>query len=329
MLEEKINLMILNGRGIEDVHGTLGMNLFKKCNAMNLTLKNNKINVDKVNECRSLIKNTTNIFSNFRGNNLLTTAVNLSITPYPNESIVEILEVYKKLKEKFFSSSYLVLAAEVIYNAKERISIGEAIEKTKTAYDFMKKNHWFLTNSEDISSAAIIAVNSNNIENTFREIEECYKHLKNNGYWGGNNLQALSHILSLNNLHPKEKCEKVNSIDKALRTFGVSLKGYALPILGIAAFVTNDYNAFAKNVIYTRDKLKKEKGFGIFSLGSLVLNMISVTLVASSYIDEMSYESQDILIQNAHNTSLTMAIAIQIAATTSAAGAAAAASSSN
>lgn len=87
MLEEKIQLMLTNSSEIEKVHGTLGMNLFKKCNAMNLTLENIKIDVDKVNEYRDLIKNNTSIFSNFRCNNLLTTSINLSIHPYPNKNI--------------------------------------------------------------------------------------------------------------------------------------------------------------------------------------------------------------------------------------------------
>lgn len=329
MVEGKIQLMITNSKEIDNVKGTFGMNLFKKCNSMNLAIKDLKINAQIVNECRTLIKNNTSIFSNFRGNNLLTTAVNLSVEPYPNKSLNETIEIYTNLKKQFFTSEFLVLAAGVIYRSKNKISIDEAIIKTRTAYDFMKKKHWILTNSQDISAAAMIATTSPDLEVTFRDIEECYKNLKNKGFWGGNNLQSLSHILSLNSLSTGEKCSKVLEIDKVLKSYGVALKGYSLPILGVAAFATDDFHDFAKKVTYTRDRLKKEKGFGSFSLGTLALNMISSALVASSYIDNIANNTQENLIENLNNTALTMVIAMQVAASTAAAGAAAAASSSS
>lgn len=66
------------------------------------------------------------------------------------------------------------------------------------------KKHCFLTSSDDISSAAMIATSSLNLENTFKEIEQCYRLIKNKGFWSGNNLQSLSQILSLNNISPEE-----------------------------------------------------------------------------------------------------------------------------
>lgn len=175
----------------------------------------------------------------------------------------------------------------------------------------------------------MIATSSLNLENTFKEIEQCYELLKNRGFWGGNNLQSLSHILSLNNISPEEKCNKLLLIYNTLKSFKISIKGYSLPILGVAAFVTDDYNEFSKKVIYTRDILKKAKGFGAFSLSTLVLNMISVALVASDYIKSHSNTVQDSLMETTNNVALTMAIAMQVAAASAAAGAAAAASSSS
>ncbi|SDP08620.1 Protein of unknown function [Clostridium gasigenes] len=78
----------------------------------------------------------------------------------------------------------------------------------------MKTNHYFLTSSDDVMASAMIATNSNNLEKTFEEIEKCYKILNNNGYFKGNNLQALSNILCFGEGTPKEKCNKVILFDK-------------------------------------------------------------------------------------------------------------------
>lgn len=191
MLNQKLNLMILNSEKIENVDGTFGMGMFKKCNALTLTMKNAEINVSNVNNARNIIKDKTSLISNFRSYNLLTTAVNLSLFDNPNQVFDEILDIYNKLKKQFFQSAYLVLVAHYLYTNKHKLPIDEAIIKTKEAYDRMKTNHYFLTSSDDVMASAMIATNSNNLEKTFEEIEECYKILNNNGYFKGNNLQAL------------------------------------------------------------------------------------------------------------------------------------------
>jgi len=157
MVNDKINLMISNSEEIDNVNGTFGMSIFKKCNALTLTLKNTTIDVSKVNLCRDIIKSNTSMFSNFRGNNLLTTAVNLSLEENPEESLKEVIDIYNKLKDVFMNSQYLVLAAWVLYKSRNKFNIDGVISDTRKAYDFMKGNHWFLTGADDVSAAAMIA----------------------------------------------------------------------------------------------------------------------------------------------------------------------------
>lgn len=328
MIYEKTNLLIKNCNNLDNVHGTFGMNIFKKCNALNATLKNKTIDVKKTNMAIDLIKNKTSIFSNFRGNNLLTLAVNLSFQPNMESSLGEIMSIYNKLKNKFFSNQYLVLASQIIFDAKDRIDIDDAVNNTRIVYDFMKKNHRFLTGSEDVSCAAIIATTSQNYDITFDEIEKCYSSLNNNGFWSGNNLQTLSHVLSLINIPIKDKCQKVISLKKSLESFNVPLKSYSLPLLGIAPFVTNDNEEFSKTVVTVSTNLKKEKGFGTFTMGALIRNMISASLVTSMYVDNMANDVKENLINTTNNITLTFTIAMEIAAMAAASSAAAASSSS-
>jgi len=329
MIENKLNLLIENSNSMEKVKSTLGMGTFKRCNALNLSIRNMKADVDRINSCIDLIKSNSGIFSNFRGNNLLTTAVNLSIQSNPQESFKEIIEIYNKLKNHFFTNEFLVLAAQIIYNYKEDNDVDTLVRNTRKAYDLMKENHIFLTGQEDICSAALIAVTSNNLNETFVDMEKCYNILKANSLGSRNNLQALTHILSLFEGLPEEKCNKVINLNKTLREYSTSLKSYALPILGVVALTINDYDSFAKELISANKFLKKQRGFGIFSLNSVVRNMILASLIAQEYIENTDSSIKNKIIETTNSISLNIVIIMQIAASSAAAAAAASAASSS
>lgn len=328
MKQGKIQLLLNNSRELDGVGGFFTSNVFRKCNALTITLRNEKADAIKINQAIKIVKENSSVLSNFRGNNLLTIATTLSFQEDMNGSFKEIFSIYEKLKDKFFTNEYLVLAAIVIFNSRDRVSIDGAINNTRVVYDYMKSNHFFLTGSEDICAAAMIAVTSDNMERTLKETEDYYTALKYNGFFAGNNLQSLSHMLPLFSGNIEDNITKVINMDKALRINRVPLKSYALPLLAVAAIIAKDVNVVAKEVKETSDLLKEEKGFG-FSLGSVIRNMIAVGIVASSYIDELGEEERQSLINAANNVALTVQIAIEVAASAAAAGAAASASASN
>ena len=325
---EKVELLTNNSRELDMAGGLFTQNAFRKCSALSLTLRGERADANRVNEAIKIIKNNTSILSNFRGNNLLTTAVTISFDDDMEGSLREINTIYEKLKELFFTNQYLILASIVIFNARDRVNIDEAVKNTRVVYDYMKKNHRFLTGQEDTSAAAMISVTSTNLDETLKEIEEYYVALKYKGFWGGNNLQSLSHILPLFSGEVDEKVNKVVAIEQALRNNKVPLKHYSLPLLAIASVVADDPNNFAREVREVSEKIKSEKGFGSFSLGSLIRNMIAVGVVASDYVEKLDDIEKGKLINTTNNVTLTIQIAIQIAAASAAAGAAAASASS-
>ena len=249
MIENKLDLLIKNSNSLDHVKSTFGMGTFKRCNALNLTIRNINADVNKINSCIDLIRSNSSFFSNFRGNNLLTSAINLSLQNNPEESFKDIMDIYNKLKNYFFANEFLVLAAQIIYSYKGTNDVDIIVRNTRKAYNLMKENHMFLTGQEDICSASLIAVTSTNLDETFIDMERCYKLLRENGFWAGNNLQSLTHILSLFEGSSEEKCNKVVMLDKTLRKYSTPLTSYALPILGVAALTINDNESFAKELI--------------------------------------------------------------------------------
>ena len=65
MLDSKLDLLIRNSTVLENAKSSFGMGTFKRCNALNLTLRNIEADIDKINECISIIKGNSSIFSNF------------------------------------------------------------------------------------------------------------------------------------------------------------------------------------------------------------------------------------------------------------------------
>lgn len=326
----KINLLIDNSEILDNVSGIgFGTNIFKKCNALNLTIKNKNADRERIEEAIRIIKKNTSLFSNFRGNNLITTSVNVSQEPDMEGALEDIMVIYKELKEVFFSNEYLILAAQIIYSARERIKISEAIINTRAAYDYMKKSHRFLTGYEDICSAAVIATTSNNLEKTFEDVEECYTTLSKLGFSKGNYLQGLCNMLAVINLPVKEKCEKAYKMRKSLKEKGVNLKGHAFPILGVIPFVCDDYDDFGEEASIVSEKIRNAKGFGNFSLGSHLRNMIAVSLVASEHSEYLGEKLKENIKNLTNNASLSIVIAMQVAAASAAAASAAAASSAS
>lgn len=332
MVNNKVNLFLENNKALENVKGSWGMYGFQiKGNALTCTMKNQRVDTNRINLALDTIKNNTSVFSNFRGLNKLSTAITISLEENMEESLNEIISIYNKLKNEFYNNQYLVLAAQVIFNARDRVNIDDAVKNTRVAYDYMKKHHRFLTGQEDIANAAIIATTSSNLEETFKEIEECYEYLKLNKISTSNNIQALSHILSLIDLPSREKCNAVLDMSYILKEKKVPLKDYYVPMLGIVSFLSDNKKGFADNIAEVSMNLKNEKGFGNFTLGSSFRNMISATLVSMDYLENVDSNIKENIVSNANNIALTVTIAVQTAVlvSTAAASSAAAASSSS
>ena len=173
----------------------------------------------------------------------------------------------------------------------------------------------------------MLAVSHTDLNNTFLEIEKCFNILKDNGLHGKNDIQALSHILSLGAGSAEEKSSKVITLNNLLKETKFPLKGYSLPLLAIPTFITDDYSSFISQYIDTANFLKSQKGFGLFSMRSDLRNMISAALVSSEYLDLLANPYDNTAIE-ANNTALTITLAIQMATTAAIAGATAAAAAS-
>lgn len=310
MLNEMVNLLISNSEILDKVEGTSEKNIDRKYCALNLTLRNENANIDKIEKAIKLIKEKTSIFSEYRRRNLLNLAVNLSLEDDMEKSLSSIEDIYNKLKEELSSSRYLMRAAEEIFFLKDSIDLEKAIKDTKTIYKEMKKDHRFETKREDVCTAAMLAMTSDDIDKTFNEVRESYNTLTDCGFSKNNDLELLSCVLTIINMPIDKKCAMVRDLSTNLKENKVELKKSALPILGVAAFVTDDYNKLSKNALDVSNTLKENKSFKSLSVDEKVRNALSIILVVKCYLNNLDDKSKENVIKKYSDKSLDAIFAI-------------------
>ena len=186
--------------------------------ASSTTFMNKGILADsaKLETCKKILKENTGVFSNFRGIVELPMVVQLAVAENPEEKMQKTLKFYEILKKEFFGSEYLVLAAAVLADMVLEEQAVRMAEKARSIYNKMKKDHPFLTSSEDSIYAVLMAVSEKSDEVLMEEMEVTYKKLKES-FSSGNEVQALAHVLSIAEGGAEEKCSKVVSLYDALR----------------------------------------------------------------------------------------------------------------
>ncbi|HII4422442.1 DUF4003 family protein [Clostridium perfringens] len=310
MISERVDLLINNGEILDEIEGTSERNIDRKYSALNLTLRNEIANIDRIEKAIKLIKENTSAFSEYRRRNLLNLAVNISLEEDMDKALSEIENIYINLKSEFSQSRYLMLAAEEIFFSRNFINVEEVIMNTKSAYKYMKKNHRLETKREDLCSAAMIAMTSENLEETFDEINECYDILTDCGFSKNNDLELLSNVLSIINMPVDIKCAQVRDLATNLKENKVEFKKSYLPILGIAVFVTDDYNKLSKNVLDVSETLKENEGFRSVTVDEKARNIMALILVVKEYLDNLKDDSKLKIIKKSSDKSLEAVFAI-------------------
>lgn len=296
MLEEKVHLLVKNSDILDDVNGVVEKNILKKLNALNLTLMGKVANKKKIEKAIKLIEMKTVWPSEFRGSNLMPLAINISLENDMDIALAGVENIYDELKKEDLPvSKYLMKAAENIYFGRDCINVNKVIKDTKLAYEFMKKNHKFETKKENVCAAAIISMTSVDVETTFKEINQCYDVLAKGGFIEDNELQILSSTLSLLNLSIDEKVSRVKKLHKVLKENKVELKLSGLPMLGIAAFITDDYEKLSIEILDLAKRLEYYSSFKSVTVNSHVRNLIALVLLIQEYRESLTEDNISVI----------------------------------
>jgi len=242
-----------------------GSNLLNLSAAHMITAKGSRADVAKLKECKDLIKERTGAFSAFRGNSNCMVTTMLSMSESAGRLLEDGLQVHEMLKKKLRDSVYLPMAAMSVARLAEKERYEEIVDRTKEIYDWIKKEHPFLTSAEDCSFCTLLALSEKSVEALVTDAEACYRFLAEHTRYPKNSVQSLSHVLALYDGMVEEKCEKVIELYETLKACGLKYgTGYELPMLGILAMTKNDYEVLAEELTEVSSWLSKQKGFGFW-----------------------------------------------------------------
>lgn len=249
-----------------------------------ITDKGMRADKTRLENCRDLLKEQTGIFSNFRSTARIAMIALLSVTPTPSALLSRALQIHEQLKEHFWDSAYLPVAAMILADTVHPAVYPDIAARTRRIYDLMKQEHPFLTSGEDSIFAAMLALSGRTDEEIVTETEACYQLLKPE-FFSGNSVQSLSHVLALCDGSAQQKCQAVMNLFHTLKDNGHKYgTGYELPTLGVLAMLPAASAAIVADLADVDEFLSSQKGYGILGLDRKQRLMHAGMIVTSDYL---------------------------------------------
>jgi hypothetical protein len=275
-----------------------GYAINNKLGALLYAMENRTADIDSIKYCRQIIKDNTGIFSQFKDITLFMTSVILSLHADPVAVFNNAVRIYDTMREeRFHSSPYLVLASVSIALQANPEDYQRIINTARNYYDAMKEQHYFLTSSDDYGLAALLALSGMPIDQTIREMEECYGILKQE-FFGANAVQTVSQILTFSTEHATEKCRRAVDLYQALKYRGCKFTGIELSFLGVIALLQGNTDMIADEIAMTNDYLKDKKGFGYWSISAAERLMFAAALVCDDFLEESTKGTMEMTLAN-------------------------------
>ena len=235
---------------------------------------------------KALLKEKTGVFSNFRGNLVGPISAMLAAGNSPENRMDQALENYHALRERFHSSEYLALAAFLLADMGIGSRALDAVDRGRTLYDRMKKEHRFLTSAEDSVFAVLMAFSEKSDDDLIEDAEACFRIVKSH-FSGGNAAQSVSHVLALSPGTAEEKTARLIRLYDGIRAAGGKYgKDYHLSTLAAVSVLEGDEAQIVRDILDVDAFLKEQKGYGVFGLDRKTRMMHAAMIVSDDYCAE-------------------------------------------
>lgn len=297
---------------ISEIFAWYNARLYPVC--AEITLDKQDITKEKILQCKKLVEENTNVFSEVRGNAFPVVVSYLACEQNPKELMEEILKIYKKIRTAGIPSGYLSVVAVILAVFGDEKDYDAMIGKTRELYGRMRAEHPFLTTGEDSPFAAMLAVDSKDAQMIAQEVEQCYKFLKGN-FFSKNAVQSLSHVLAMGEEDALEKCRRFMDLYNTFKMKGYQFDTeYYLPVLGAASLIPMDINEMVEDVIALASYLEGKPGFGLLNITKKEIMAHATIIVCKEYLSRCIGQVLDAAMFSATVAGITTAIVMQTTA---------------
>ena len=235
---------------------------------------------EKLLECKRIIKSQAGVFSNFRGSIEAPLASFMALESDPEGKMALAQEYYGLLKQYFWGSEYLTLIAVLLTDLADRQTVDEKIARGREIYQRMKKEHPFLTSSEDSVFAVMLAFSEKDNDALIEEMEACYRLLKEK-FMSSNSMQTVSHVLAMAEGTPEDKTDRLIRLYDDIRNAGGKYgKYHELATLAALSLQAGDLDETTRDMLDADEFLSQQKGYGVFGMDRRTRMMHAAMIVS-------------------------------------------------
>ncbi|GEL09167.1 DUF4003 family protein [Salisediminibacterium halotolerans] len=180
----------------------------------------------------------------------------------PERALAEVVRLYEALRRyKFKQGTATYVTAMLLHKKADRDTpLEEHAERTQALHRGMKEKHPFLTGETDYPLAAMLAMRGGEPEPVIERIEYFYKGMAEERLQKSNELQMMSHLLSLDDAH--DDAEVLANAAAQLEHWKkakLRLKPVHYPSLAMLALAVGSEDVTAE-IKAAEAELKKHKG---------------------------------------------------------------------
>ncbi|CAM3915534.1 DUF4003 family protein [Mesobacillus zeae] len=247
------------------------------------------------------IKSNVGAFNTLKSEQRFTTAAMLDTRfDDPENKFQDLLGIYERLVGARFSRGASTYIAAQVLLAQQENSSSEDIQRIMEIYKGMKSHHMFLTSASDYPLAALLAGREGTVEEIIERVEHFYQKLSRDAFCKGNDLQFLSHILSIDEQTDADRLiQRCTSVYDAFKLSGKKPKGMHYPVVGLLALLeegNKEVSTIMEGAAFLNgDKLFKwHKDLNIVMAANL---MMSEKMENTSLLETGIYTTIDAIIQ--------------------------------
>ncbi|TYS14434.1 DUF4003 domain-containing protein [Rossellomorea vietnamensis] len=258
-----------------------------------------EFDLDRFQKLSDFIKNEAGIFSTLKSQLRFTIAAMLDTRfSNPEGAFADFSKSYEALIEKGFNRGvYSYIAAMVLCSHEDK---ADSASLAMRIFKKMREEHFFLTGQSDYPLAMLLSERNQEIDSLIVRIEDFYNTLDQKGFRKGNDLQSMSHILSLHeNPDPNELISRCTTLFDRMRQLGIKPKANLYPQLAVLSFLSDseDHLFAIKDIWETLNAEKQFKWHKDINFMMAVSFYISDKIEHSSLVETSLYTTIETLIQ--------------------------------
>ena len=133
------------------------------------------------------------------------------------------------------------------------------LDRTEQIMRRWKEDHRWLTGADDLPAAALHAAGEEPVESVAANVERAYRRLHRAGFWRGNQLQLVSHMLAFDPRGVDQMVLRFQRLVERFREHGMRIRTSRYDEAAILALSSESPSAVARRALAYRDRLRQAR----------------------------------------------------------------------